>query len=441
MILHSCYGIKFDTLAAYFLFKKYILSFIYYGNNDRMKRESEVDIKMKFTDRIYQKIATGIANHANWEMPKVIKGNGSIRKLAQQLRDDGREHIFIVTTKGTIKRGTLDVFFAKLENYGIVYTIFDEVMPDPTISCINQAAEMYQKNDCDAIVAIGGGSVLDCAKVAAARIVKPKQSVEKMAGGFKIGKKLPPFYAVPTTAGTASETTIAAVVTDENTNYKFAVSDGCLLPDYAVLDPVLTKGMPPQLTAFTGMDALTHAIEAYTNLYSLKQSDKKARHAVKLIFENLEHAYEQGDNLEYRQKMLLASFYAGEAFTRSFVGYVHAIAHAIGGIYHVAHGEANAIILPYVLEAYGPSVYHSLSELAKVTGMDMTGNHEKDAKAFIQKIREMNSHMNIAATLPMILDKDIEEIVDRVYKEAHTYPTPVIWSKEELRKLILKMRG
>ncbi len=396
---------------------------------------------MKYKDRFIQKISSKVIKKAQWPMPTVINGNGSILRLAAQVKEDGLKKVLIITTQGTIKRGTIDQFLDELKISGVEYEIFNEVMPDPTIACINQAAEFYKEKNCEGIIAIGGGSVLDCAKVAGARIVKPELEVAKMAGTFKIGTTLPPFYAVPTTAGTGSETTVAAVVTDETTHKKFAVSDAALLPRYAVLDPVLTKDMPPQLTAYTGMDAMTHAVEAYTNLYTMPESDEKAKKAVKFIMKNLLLAYDHGEKLSRRRNMLLASFYAGEAFTRSFVGYVHAIAHAVGGLYGVPHGEANAIILPYVLDAYGPHVYKTLSELAEASELEVTGNQEENAKAFIRKLREMNQHMHIAEHLPMILEEDIPEIANRVAEEAHAYPTPVIWSKKELKKLILTIKG
>ncbi len=395
---------------------------------------------MKAYDRTLQWAICLAVRASKWKMPELIEGNNSILKLANQIKQNRLDKILLITTKGMIKRGSLDEFFAEMEKEKISYIIFNDVMADPTIACANTVAKFYLDNQCDGIVAIGGGSVLDCAKIAAARVVKPNCSVQKMSGIYKVMKKLPPFYAVPTTAGTGSETTVSAVVTDETTHYKFAVSDPCLLPDYAFLDPKLTKDLPPKLTATTGMDALCHAIEAYTNLYSSKEADEKAKIAVKLIMNNLEKAYDDGTVMEYRQNMLKGSFYAGEAFTRAFVGYVHAIAHAVGGLYGVSHGEAIAIILPYVMEKYGETVYISLSELAKVVDIN-ENSREKSAKEFICRIRKMNNHMQIPKNLPQIQESDIPEIVQRVTKEVHVYPTPVIWGKEELRELILEIRG
>lgn len=304
-----------------------------------------------------------------WRMPNIISGSKSICKLPYKVKNDGVKKVLVITTAGSIKRGSLNEMFDELKKENISYVIYDDVQPDPTIECIEAVVKFYKKEACEGIIAVGGGSVMDCAKVTGARIVKPKKSVSQMAGLMKIRKELPPLYTVPTTAGTGSETTVAAVVTDSSTHLKYAVSDLCLIPKYAVLDPELTCGLPKNLTAITGMDALTHAVEAYTNKYSSKESRKYALDAVKLIFENLKKAYDNGKNIEVRENMLKASYYAGVAFTRSYVGYVHAIAHAVGGLYGVPHGMANAVILPVVLEAYGEAIYKNLAELADATSV------------------------------------------------------------------------
>ena len=214
---------------------------------------------------------------------------------------------------------------------------------------------------------------MDCAKVAAARVVRPNKPIPKMRGVLKVMRKLPPFFAVPTTAGTGSETTIAAVVTNPATHEKYAINDPVLRPKYAVLDPELTIGLPPHITSTTGMDALTHAVEAYIGHSNTRDTEQKARLAVKLIFANIEKVYQNGKDIDARGQMLLASYYAGVAFTRAYVGYVHAIAHNLGGLYGIAHGLANAIILPYVLEYYGESAHHRLAELADVAGITQPG--------------------------------------------------------------------
>lgn len=386
--------------------------------------------------RVHQYIFSKAIQLIPWRMPTVISGTGSMMKLPMQIKEDGMNKILVITTAGTIKRGSLDQLFAELKKEHILYEIYDDVQPDPTILCIESAVNIYRREDCKAILAVGGGSVLDCAKIVGARAVKPKQSVRKMTGMFRIRKKLPPLYAVPTTAGTGSEVTVAAVITDSESHYKYPISDLCLIPSYAILDPSLTCNLPQSLTASTGMDALTHAVEAYTNHYASRQSKECAREAVKLIFGNLTRAYENGADLAVRDHMLTASYYAGAAFTKAYVGYVHAIAHALGGLYGVPHGFANAVILPVVLEAYGEAVYPQLGELADAVGIHGKSKQEK-AKKFIQAIRRMNRQMGIPTKLHVIKQEDIKEIIRRAQKEANpAYPVPAIWDKKQMRKVL-----
>lgn len=380
-----------------------------------------------------------------WHMPEVIKGAGSLMKVPDLLKEHKNRHILVVTTAGFIKRGTLEDFFSKVKDAHIKVTVFDRVKPDPDIATIEAGVQAYLAAGCDSIVAIGGGSVLDCAKVIGARIVRPDKKVLDMTGMLKIHKKLPPFYAVPTTAGTGSEVTVAAVITDEHTHRKHPVGDPCLLPAYAILDAELTKSLPADITAATGMDALTHAVEAYINLFTRAECDESAIEAVKLIFANLEKAYVQSSNgdsndLKAREDLLWASYLAGTAFTRSYVGYVHAIAHGIGGLYGVPHGFANAVILPVVLESYKEAVWPDLAKLAVAAGLK--GQTDADlAVAFIQAIKDMNQKMGIPEKLTMIEEKDIPELVKRADAEANpAYPVPVIWDKAELEAVIRRLR-
>ncbi|BBF43586.1 alcohol dehydrogenase [Lachnospiraceae bacterium KM106-2] len=376
-----------------------------------------------------------------WPEPEVIQGEGSVNRIPELLEANQTDRVLVITTAGTIRRGTLNPLFHKMKEKKIAYEIFDQVMPNPTIDCIEAVTKQYRDTSCQAIVAIGGGSVLDCAKIVGARVVKPSQSISQMKGMLKIHKKLPDMYLVPTTAGTGSEITVAAVVTDSKTHIKYAVADICLLPKYAILDSELTKGLSPSLTAETGMDALTHAVEAYINRYSDKEANDRAKKAVKMIFDNLQEAYDHGDNMEAREQMLEASFEAGRSFTRAYVGYVHAIAHALGGKYNIAHGLANAVILPVVLEAYGGSAHESLAELADYIGLEGTTTKEK-AELFISEIRQTNSYMGLPMSLDMIKDEDIKEMARRACKEANpAYPVPEIWDQKKMEAVIKLVSG
>ena len=249
-------------------------------------------------------------------------------------------------------------------------------------------------------------------------------------------KKLPPFFAVPTTAGTGSETTVAAVVTDPETHEKNAINDICLRPKFAVLDPELTVGLPPHITSTTGMDALTHAVEAYIGRSNTKQTREQAEKATKLIFDNIEEAYNNGKDYEARANMLKGSYWAGCAFTRAYVGYVHAIAHNLGGLYGTPHGLANAVILPYVLEWYGDCIYPQLAKLADIVGITGSSEAEK-AQAFIAAIKKLNADMNIPTTFDFIKEEDLPTLIGRALKEGNPgYPVPRIMDYNDMEGVI-----
>lgn len=370
-------------------------------------------------------------------------GVGCIQKLPELLREDSISNVLLVTTAGFISRGSLEPLMSLLNKKGIRYSVFSDVTPDPTVECVEQAVQQYQKNGCDGIVAIGGGSVIDCAKIVGARITRPEKSVKQMMGTMKIGRRIPNLYAVPTTAGTGSEVTAGAVITDtvDGTHYKITIGDVNLVPYYAILDAEITCALPPAITSVTGMDVLTHAVEAYTNCFASKKTKKYAGEAVKLVFENLMTAYENGTDISAREKMLEASYFGGVAITNNYVGYVHAIAHGIGGLYGVPHGMANAILLPVILEKYGEAVFKSLAQLGNLVGIK--GNSEKEkAEGFINAIRRMNEEMNIPQKFIKLKEKDYRTIVERALIEANpTYPVPVIWGEKEIIRVLQRVQG
>ena len=388
--------------------------------------------------RINQKVLKFAMRFMNWKEPELLEGENAVLKLPSFIKDKNIHKVLVVTDKGLMGLHLLDPMFEELNNVGVEYVVYDGVQPNPTIPNIEECKEMYLANNCEGIIAFGGGSPMDCAKAAAARVVKPKQSIRKMRGYLKVHKKLPPFFAVPTTAGTGSETTLAAVVTDPETHEKNAIADTCLRPKYAVLDPNLTIGLPPHITSTTGMDALTHAVESYIGKSNVKSTIRYAEEAVKLIHANLEKAYKNGQDLEARSNMLKGSYLAGNAFTRAFVGYVHAIAHNLGGMYNTPHGLANAVILPHVLEWYGPVVYPKLAKLADLIGLcDESASAEEKAKAYIAEIRRMNKAMNIPETFDFIKEEDVTLLAKRALKEGNPgYPVPKIMNLVECETLI-----
>ena len=393
--------------------------------------------------RINQKVLKLGLCFMNWKEPELLEGEGAVLKLPKFIKDKGINKVLVVTDKGLMNLHILDPLFEELKAQGMEYVVYDGVQPNPTIPSIEECKDVYIKNNCQGIIAFGGGSPMDCAKAAGARVVKPKQSVRKMRGYLKVGKKLPPFFAVPTTAGTGSETTLAAVVSDPETHEKNVIADMPLRPKYAVLDPALTIGLPPHITSTTGMDAYTHAIESYIGKSNVKSTIRYAEEAAKIIHENLEKAYFDGKDMEARKNMLKGSYLAGAAFTRAFVGYVHAIAHNLGGLYNTPHGLANAVILPYVLEWYGKAAYPKLAKLADIVGITKEGmTVEEKGKAFIEDIRRMNKVMNIPEKFGFIKEEDIPTLVSRALKEGNPgYPVPKIIDAKEMEKIIRSIRA
>ena len=326
--------------------------------------------------------------------------------------------ILLVTTPGFVRRGTLTSLLDGCKKENISVTIFSEIAPDPQIESVEQGFRLYQQIQAQAILAIGGGSVLDTAKLIGARVCCPKKTVPAMRGLLKVRRKLPPLFAVPTTAGTGSEATAAAVITDciDGKPYKYAVNDLCLIPDTAVLDPRLTISLPSSMTADTGMDALTHAMEAFLNLFASRSVQNASIEAVCENFHALPEAWRDGSRLAARQEMLHASYLAGFAFTNNFVGYVHAIAHAVGALYHIPHGRANAVLLPAVLREYGSCIAPKLAVLADALSLGGDTVSEK-AERMIAAIEAMRDSFDIPSTLPHLSPNDYTEIARRALKD------------------------
>ena len=390
--------------------------------------------------RAYQKVLYVGTMFLDWRKPALIKGEGAVTQLPATIKEKGVKKVLIVTDKGLMSLKLLDGLFEALDKAGIGYVVFDGVQPNPTINNIEDARELYLENGCQGIIAFGGGSPMDCAKATAARVTNPKIPVKKMRGVLKLHHKLPPLFAVPTTAGTGSETTLAAVVSDPTTHEKNAINDPRLRPKYAVFDPELTLGLPPHITSTTGMDALTHAVEAYIGRSNVPSTEAYAEKATKMIFENLYNVYVNGKDIEARDKMLKASYYAGMAFTRAYVGYVHAIAHNLGGFYGIPHGLANAVILPYVLEYFGETAHKRLAKLAEIAGVKKDGTDAEKANAFIAAVKKLNADMNIPDGFDCIKEEDIPTIVERALKEGNPlYPVPKIMDKADCEAVIRRL--
>lgn len=389
--------------------------------------------------RVYMAIFKVVTRILPFTPPQVFEGPDSSLDLCRHIAGQGHKQLLIVTDAMLVKLGLLDNMKAELDASGVKYQIFDGVLPDPTIAVIEEGYALLKAHDCDAILAIGGGSSIDAAKVIGAR-AKNNKPVQKMAGLFRVFFGMLPLYVVPTTAGTGSEVTIAAVVSDPDQQRKFAIMDLKLMPTACALDGKLMTGLPQPITAATGMDALTHAVEAFVSRNAMARTDAPALEAVKLIMTQLEAAYEEGSNLQARQDMARASHQAGIAFTQAGVGYVHAIAHNFGAYYHVPHGLANAIVMPHVLDYSLPDCAPRLALLARETGVANSGNDRADAEAFIQKIRDLNAHFGIPSTLDKLKPEHIAPIARAARAEARfTYAVPRYMDQDQAVDVISRM--
>jgi len=371
--------------------------------------------------------------------PTLLVGPGSSGRLGQAVAGFGHRKILIVTDSIISKLGLLNSLTDALTAGGAQFVVFDEITADAPIPLIQKGIDFFQEHDCDAIVAFGGGSSMDASKAIAVAVSNPKP-LNQLAGYLK-GLHAPvKIYAVPTTAGTGSEVTVAAVISDPVNHKKLVIVDPRMVPKMAALDPTLMTGLPPHITAATGIDALTHAIEAFVGNWTTSYSDGMALSAVGLIFENLRTAYTDGKNLEAREKMSLASTYAGFAFTRANVGYVHAIAHQFGGLYHTPHGLANAIMLPFVLKYSHPAIVGRLALLAVAARVGTPGEDDDVlAQKFLDAVDQLNHDLGIPTFLAALKESDIPALAKAACWEAHSgYPVPRYMSQHECEDLIRK---
>ncbi|NJM44502.1 MAG: iron-containing alcohol dehydrogenase, partial [Brachymonas sp.] len=369
--------------------------------------------------------------------PTLLVGAGSSQRLGEVVAGFGHSKVLIVTDSVISKLGLLKGLQDALQEGGAKSVVFDEITPDAPIPLVERGLEFCREHDCDAIVAFGGGSSMDSAKAIAMAFANPKP-LRQLAGYFK-GRRSPlPIYAVPTTAGTGSEVTVAAVVSDPSKHDKIVIIDPRLVPKMAALDPALMTGLPPHITAATGIDALTHAVESYVGNWATPYTDGMALAAVGLIFGNLRTCYTDGKNIAAREKMALASTYAGLAFTRANVGYVHAIAHQFGGKYHTPHGLANAIMLPHVMRYSAPSITKRLAQLAVRAKLGKASERD-DALAdkFLDAIDDLNRDLGIPLYLDKLQETDIPALAKAACHEAHTgYPVPRYMTQKQCEQLI-----
>jgi len=371
--------------------------------------------------------------------PTTFVGPGAALKLCDSIAQFGLKRVLIVSDAVLVKLGVVEPLRAALAAQGVDVAVHDGITPDPTYDVLQRGCEAAQAHRADAILAVGGGSVIDAAKIIDAMVVSGK-SPAKLVGMLKVGKPMLPLFAVPTTAGTGSEVTVAAVATDPVKHVKNVVIDPKIVPAAAALDPEITRGMPPHITAATGMDALTHAVESYVNRWPHAETAFHAVSAVRMIFANLPRACADGNDLAAREAMLLASFYAGLAFTKAYVGYVHAFSHKVGGMYGVPHGLGNAILLPYVLDFLkdAPLAEQRLAELAVAIGAGQASEPRAAlAQRFVERVRELNRTVGIPDKLAQLKSADVPQVARAAMIEAHRdYPVPKNMSLAQAKALL-----
>ena len=390
---------------------------------------------MKILARLYQKVLKLSSKFLYFREVRVIEGKNALLEVPKHIKN--HQHVMVITDQVLYDLKLLQPLLEALEKETFHVTLFKDTKPNPTIKNVQQAYELYKASGSTAMIAFGGGSVIDCAKLVLAQAVNPHKPLRKMKGILKVRKKIPLMVAIPTTAGTGSEATVAAVVSDEDQKDKFAIMDPVLIPHIAVLDPLLTLSLPQTMTYQTGMDALTHAVEAYISQGATKKTNEHSLIAVKTIFENLEKVCLDPHDVTARLAMLKASYSAGYAFTRAYVGNVHAMAHALGGLYNLPHGYTNALILPYVLDYYGEKVSKKLAILSKHANLaQKSESNQKAAQLFIQKLRELNKKYGVKTYVEKLKEEDIEFLSQHAYREANPlYPVPVIFKQSDFRTL------
>ena len=362
----------------------------------------------------------------------------SVGALSEHLHDVGKRSVLIVTDRDVSKLGLTKGLEAALRERDIDCTVYDKTVPNPTFDNVNEAAALYIERGCDAIVGFGGGSSMDCAKAVGAKVARPRKRIEQLMGIFHVHCRIPLLIAIPTTAGTGSEVTLAAVLTDSRSGVKSPMYDFALIPSIAVHDWTLTERLPRSLTATTGMDALTHAVEAYLGRSTTRYTRGRIETCVKLIHKYLYRAYENGSDREARQNMLTAAYCGGIALTQSYVGYIHGLAHALGGLYGTPHGLANSIIMPHFLKAYGKSAEKKLAKLARLVGEAAPEDPDGLASArFIAWVENMNRRMNIPEYVEGIDPADFPFMAARADREANPlYPVPMLMDRDALEHML-----
>ena len=366
-------------------------------------------------------------------------GAGSTAQLCRHIAGQGMRKVMIVTDKPLVELGIVAKAVTALEEKGVSCVIYDGILPDPTFAMVNEGLALQEQHDCDAVLAIGGGSSIDCAKAIVGAIYNGRDA-SKLVGYFKMKKPALPLFALPTTSGTGSEATIAAVISDAESHEKFFLADPKMLPRAVALDSDLLLGMPKAITAATGMDALTHAIEGYIGLWGNEESNARDYAAVKMIFDALPEVYTNGGNADAREQMALAAYYAGMSINDAGVGNVHAIAHQLGRHYSTPHGLANAIVMPPVLRFMAKAAQQRLAELGYLIEVaDKSDSEQLAAEKFIEAVAQLNRRLGIPETLDSLREADFKAIAKDAVKEGAGYPVPLLMSRKECEAILASL--
>jgi alcohol dehydrogenase len=372
--------------------------------------------------------------------PTLLVGPGASVRLAQAVARCGHHKLLVVSDATLRESGLLRPLLAALDERELAYALFDGAAADAPIDSIEAGLAVYHEQGCDAVLACGGGSVIDAAKAIALAAANDKP-LRQLAGYFRARHAPAPLYAVPTTAGTGSETSVAAVISDPKAQRKLLIVDTRIVPRMAALDPSLMTGLPRHITAATGMDALTHAVEACIGHWATPESDRMALAAVAMIYENLPVACAVGQDLAAREQMALAANYAGQAFTRANVGNVHAIAHQLGARYHTPHGLANAMLLPHVLRFEAAAAADKLAALALAAKLgDAAEPAGELARRFVASVDTLNRTLGIPAHLDALREADIAALAQAACDEADfNYPVPRVMTRPDCERLLRQL--
>jgi alcohol dehydrogenase len=377
----------------------------------------------------------------SFELPtKIQYGVGAVKRLVDVVKEINAQNLLIVTDKGIVSSGLLERITDHLEGSGLKWTIFDGVEPNPKDYNVQEGAELAARLHPDCLAAVGGGSSIDCAK-AIAVVARQGGAVRDYEGPNKIGPAVLPLIAIPTTAGTGSEVTFSSVITDSRKKYKFSIKDPKIAPKMALLDPEMTLTLPPELTASTGMDALTHAIEALTANASEPIADSAALYAIELIAAYLRIAVFDGRNLEARAGLLMGSVLAGIAFSHSDVAAVHCMAEALGGKYDAAHGVCNGIVLPAVMAYNMEYCKQRYARIAVAMGMSFESD-DGGARQAVKAVKKLAADVHLPGFGSLgVQEKDLEELADNSFKNGSNIDNPRPMTKDDYLKLFTILSG